>query len=211
MTMVELFNHTFALFFQEKLMKLVSIVLLGFSLSAFAKPQICTFDYVKEGSALLWTAFKTPKKVGVIAKFSDFTINAKNSKSIEDLLSSATFEVNAQSVDSGDKLRDAKIMQFFFKKMASGQKITGKVLKVKDKTAEVEMTLNGTKKVVPMTFTFDEKAKKLNLKGSIDVLEFGMKESLASITKACFEKHEGVTWPNVDLDLTANIKQDCKQ
>lgn len=191
-------------------MKLLAIAFLGLSFNAFAKPQICTFDYVKDGSILAWTAFKTPKKVGVTAKFSDFTINAKNSKSIEDLLSSATFEVNSQSVDSGDKGRDAKIQQFFFKKMLSGTKITGKVLKVSDNMADVELTMNGTTKTTRMTVKYDEPSSKVGLKGAIDVLEFSLKESLASITKACYEKHEGVTWPNVDLDLTANIKQSCK-
>jgi hypothetical protein len=37
-----------------------------------------------------------------------------------------------------------------------------------------------------------------------------MKDNLAALTKACFEKHEGVTWPNVDLELVAVIKQICK-
>lgn len=191
-------------------MKLLTIAILGLSFAAYAKPQICTLDYVKDGSTLAWTAFKTPKKVGVTAKFTDFTINAKNSKSIEDLLSSATFEVNSQSVDSGDKGRDAKIQQFFFKKMLSGTKITGKVLKVADSMADVELTMNGTTKTTRMTVQYDEPMSKVNLKGSIDVLEFGLKDSLASITKACFEKHEGVTWPDVDLDLSANLKQNCK-
>ena len=191
-------------------MKLLAVALLALSFNAFAKPQICTFDYVKDGSTLAWTAFKTPKKVGVTAKFSDFTINAKNSKSIEDLLSSAAFEVNSQSVDSGDKARDAKIQQFFFKKMLSGTKITGKVLKVSDNMADVELTMNGTTKTTRMTVKYDEPSSKVSLKGAIDVLEFGLKESLASITKACYEKHEGVTWPDVDLDLTANIRQSCK-
>jgi polyisoprenoid-binding protein YceI len=190
--------------------KLLPLVLLGLSLSAFAKPAICTFDYTKEGSTLGWTAFKTPKKVGVGAKFSDFTITAKNSKSINDLLASAAFDINSQSVDSGDKGRDIKIMQFFFKKMLKGTKITGKVLKVTDNSADVEITMNGTTKTVAMSSKFDDATSKLTLKGAIDVLDFGMKDNLASLTKACMEKHEGVTWPNVDLELVAAIKKSCK-
>jgi polyisoprenoid-binding protein YceI len=190
--------------------KLLPLVLLGLSLSAFAKPAICTFDYTKEGSTLGWTAFKTPKKVGVGAKFSDFTITAKNSKSINDLLASAAFDINSQSVDSGDKGRDIKIMQFFFKKMLKGTKITGKVLKVTDNSADVEINMNGTTKTVAMSSKFDDATSKLTLKGAIDVLDFGMKDNLASLTKACMEKHEGVTWPNVDLELVAAIKKSCK-
>lgn len=187
-----------------------SLALLGLTLSAFGKPQICTFDYNKEGSTLAWTAFKTPKKVGVSAKFSEFSITAKNSKSINDLLSSATFVVNSQAIDSGDKARDLKIAQFFFKKMLKGKKITGKVLSVTDTAASVEITMNGVTKNVSMTNVFDDATSKITLKGAIDVLEFGMKDNLATLTKACFEKHEGVTWPNVDLQLDAAITKSCK-
>ena len=190
--------------------KLLSLALLGLTVSAYAKPQICAYEYTKEGTTLAWTAFKTPKKVGVGAKFTDFTIKAPSAKSIHDLLSTATFEVNSQSVDSGDKGRDAKIQQFFFKKMLKGTKITGKVLKVTDTAAEVEITMNGTSKIVNMTSKYDEASSKLNLKGTIDVLEFGMQENLAAITKACYEKHEGKTWSDVNLDLTATVKQNCK-
>lgn len=190
--------------------KLLSLALLGLTVTAYAKPQICSFDYSKEGSTLGWTAFKTPKKVGVGVKFSDFTITAKSAKSMADLLSSATFTVNSQSVDSGDKARDIKIMQFFFKKMLKGTNITGKVLKVTDDLLDVELSMNGTTKTVPMTSKFDEATSKLTLKGAVDVLEFGMKDSLAALTKACMEKHEGVTWPNVDLELVATIQKSCK-
>lgn len=190
--------------------KLMTAALLALSFSAFAKPDICTFDYAKEGSTVSWTAFKTPKKVGVTAKFSDFTITAKNAKSVEDLLASATFDINSQSVDSGDKARDAKIMTFFFKKMLKGTKITGKVLKVEKNMADVELNLNGTTKVVRMESKFDDAASKLTVKGKVDVLEFGMKDNLAVLTKACFEKHEGVTWPDVDVELVAMVKKSCK-
>lgn len=189
---------------------LLSVAVLGLTFSAFAKPQICSFDYQKEGSTLSWTAFKTPKKVGVGAKFSDFTITAKNAKSTDDLLASATFEINSQSIDSGDKGRDMKIAQFFFKNMLKGTKISGKVLKVSNNVADVEMTMNGATKVISMTSKFDEASSKLIVKGALDVLEFGMKDNLAAITKACYEKHEGVTWPNVDLELSAAVKKSCK-
>lgn len=190
--------------------KFICLGLLALSSSVFAAPQICTYDYAKEGSTLSWTAFKTPKKVGVTAKFSDFTIVAQNSKSIPDLVSSATFDVNSQSVDSGDKGRDAKIQTFFFKKMLKGTRITGRVLKATDTTAEVEFTLNGMTKIVPMTVKFDDQAAKLTFKGTLDVLEFGMQSNLAAITKACYEKHEGKTWADVNLELVASVKKSCK-
>jgi polyisoprenoid-binding protein YceI len=190
--------------------KIISLALITITCSAFAKPQICSYEYVKEGSTVSWTAFKTPKKVGVGAKFSDFTITAKSAKTVAEMLDGSTFDINSQSVDSGDKGRDVKIQQFFFKKMLKGTKITGKVLKSTEDMADVEITMNGSKQVVPMNSKFDEKSGKLILNGEIDVLKFGMKSNLAALTKACFEKHEGVTWPDVNIELSANVKTICK-
>lgn len=186
------------------------LALLGMTLTAMAKPQICSFEYKRSGSTLGWTAFKTPKKVGVSAKFSEFKIVANKAKSIDDLLASATFNVNSQAIDSGDKARDLKIAQFFFKKMLKGTRITGKVISVVDTEAVVEITMNGTSKNVPMKKEFDEATSKVTLKGAIDVLDFGMKNNLTSLTKACYEKHEGVTWPNVEIQLDAVITKSCK-
>lgn len=190
--------------------KIITIALITLTCSAFAKPQICSYEYVQEGSEVSWTAFKTPKKVGVGAKFTEFSVTAKSAKSVADMLNGATFEVNSQSVDSGDKARDVKIVQFFFKQMLKGTKITGKVLNSSEGKADVEITMNGSTQVVPMVSKFDSKAKKVVLTGAIDVLKFGMKSNLASLTKACFEKHEGVTWPDVNIMLSANVKSDCK-
>jgi hypothetical protein len=185
-------------------------VLMAFSFSSFARTQVCTYEYNKEGSSLSWTAFKTPKKVGVKAKFSDFTVDAKNSSTIDLLLSSASIVVNSQSVESGDKGRDTKIMFFFFKKMLSGTNITGKILKVDQDKVEVEFSMNGVSKIVEMIKSFDKKSGLLSLVGKINVLDFKLKPSLDAITKACYEKHEGVTWPDVDLEFSANVKSSCK-
>ncbi len=189
---------------------LFALCLLVFSLAAMAGTDICTFDFNKDGSTLSWTAFKTPKKVGVKAKFSEFTVKSKKSASIDDLLASATIEVNSQSVDSGDKGRDVKIMSFFFKKMLKGTKILGKVLKSSENKALVEFTMNGITKNIEMITKFDDAAATLTLSGKMDVLEFGMKDNLAAITKACYEKHEGVTWPDVELEFVTKLIKSCK-
>ena len=189
---------------------LFALGLLVFSLAAMAGTDICTFDFSKDSSTLSWTAFKTPKKVGVKAKFSEFTVKSKKSASIDDLLTSATIEVNSQSVDSGDKGRDVKIMSFFFKKMLKGTKILGKVLKSSENKVQVEFKMNGVTKNIEMVTKFDDAAATLTLSGKMDVLEFGMKDNLAAITKACYEKHEGVTWPDVELEFVTKLIKSCK-
>jgi len=180
------------------------------SMSAFGQNKNCSFEYVKDGSSVNWVAFKTPKKVGVKGQLTDFNIKAKSGTTAMGMLEGATFDVNTQSVVTGDKARDAKIMQFFFKKMLNKSVITGKVLKVSDKSADVEFTMNGKTKTVTMASVMDEKANKLNLKGKIDVLDFNLKSNLETLTKACNALHEGVTWPDVEIELIASVKKSCK-
>ncbi len=189
---------------------LLALSLALISLSSWAGKQLCTFDFKKDGSTLSWTAFKTPKKVGVKAKFQDYKLNSTQSASLDAALASASIEVNSQSVESGDKGRDAKIMTFFFKKMAKGTNINGKVLNAKADKAQVEFTMNGVTKVLDMKVAFDEKLSSLSLSGKMDVLEFGLKESLSAITKACYQKHEGVTWPDVELEFIVPVVKSCK-
>lgn len=181
-----------------------------FTFSAMAGTQICTYELNKEGATLSWTAFKTPKKVGVKGKLTDFKVSAQKSATIDALVASALVDVNSQSVDTGDKARDAKIMTFFFKKMLKGTSIKGKVVKADQGKAQVEFTMNGVSKAVDMVSKYDQKAGTLTLSGKMDVLDFGMKPNLDAITKACFEKHEGVTWPDVELEFVAKVTSSCK-
>ncbi len=190
---------------------LFTVLAMSLSFSAMAATSMCSVEFSKKSAVINWTAFKTPKKVGVKGHFTDFKINTQKSADLEQLLSSATFEINTKSTDTGDKARDVKIFNFFFKTMVKGSKITGKVLKVNADKIDVELTFNGVTKKILMTSTVTDEGKNLILSGAIDVLDFGMKENLGALTKACFEKHEGVTWPNVDIELVTPITSTCKK
>jgi polyisoprenoid-binding protein YceI len=189
-------------------MKLLLAFFVVMSFQAKANITGCKYSFQDKETTVGWTAFKTPKKVGVKGKFSKFKMKAKAGDSVEMMLAKASFEINTASVDTTDKARDAKIVNFFFKKMPSN-KITGKVLKSENGKLEVQLNLNGVKKVVPMAYSYDDVIQKLAIVGSIDVLDFSMKSNLATLTKACFEKHEGVTWPNVDFEFLTTLKRVC--
>ena len=189
---------------------LLAGLVLGLSVSAFAATDVCTLQYNQTGSTLGWTAFKTPKKVGVKGQFTNFSIKTEKSDNIDTFLKSMTVEVNTDSVSTNDKARDVKIFQFFFKSMNKGTKITGKVLKVDDIKAEVEFTLNGQTKMVVMGKQYDAAKNTLTLTGALNVLDFGMKENLSKLTKACAALHENVTWPDVNIELVASITKSCK-
>lgn len=189
---------------------LISALALTFSFSSFSATDVCSVSYNPQGSTLNWTAFKTPKKVGVKGQFTNLVINSSKSSTVDELLSKATFEVETNSVSTNDKGRDAKIFQFFFKKMSKGTKITGKVVKVNPTNVDVEFSLNGATKVITLTKKYDENQNTVTLNGEMNVLDFGMKDNLASLTKACETLHEGVTWPDVTVELVASVPKSCK-
>lgn len=185
---------------------LVIILMLSTLSNAFA--STCGISY-KSGK-LSWIAFKTPKKVGVGAVFEDFSIKSVTATTVEALLTHASFKVNVASINSGDKARDAKIIGFFFKTAGKLIPMSGKVVSAKDGTAEVEFDINGKKKTVPMTYSLNDDTKELTVKGKIDVLDFALEDNLAKLTKACFEKHEGKTWSDVEVQFVAKLDKPCK-
>lgn len=188
---------------------LITAMALGLSLSAFSATDICSVEYNSKASTLNWTAFKTPKKVGVKGSFTDFSVKTNKATTVDELLTGATFEVKTNSVSTNDKARDAKIFQFFFKTMKKDSMITGKVLKVAADKVETEFTLNGVTKPVSLTKKVDDKGV-VTLAGTLNVLDFGMEGNLGTLTKACNALHEGVTWPDVNVELVAATTKTCK-
>lgn len=188
---------------------LITAMALGLSVSAFSATDICSVEYNSKASTLNWTAFKTPKKVGVKGSFTDFSVKTNKATTVDELLTGATFVVKTNSVSTNDKARDAKIFQFFFKTMKKDSTITGKVLKVAADKVETEFTLNGVTKPVSLTKKVDDKGV-VTLTGTLNVLDFGMEGNLGSLTKACNALHEGVTWPDVNVELVAATTKTCK-
>ena len=192
--------------------KLLTLICLSLFLSPSlyaGKKKNCIYSITPNDIKVTWTAFKTPKKVAVPGTFSDLGIQGTlEGKSIEEIVKSSTFNINTDLVDTKDKARDAKVAQFFFKKMKGPASITGKVEAMDRGVMSLSITMNEKTLVLPLTYKI--KKNKLTASGVLDVLNFAMDESLKSITAACKEKHEDKTWSDVDLSLEAAFKKTCK-
>jgi polyisoprenoid-binding protein YceI len=189
------------------MMKYIYLVTMLFTAHTQAESSICTYVTDPTGISLEWTAFKTPKKVGVKGTFKDITVSAKKSKSMEKLLLSTSFTVNTASVDTGKPERDEKINTFFFKVMKKNS-LRGKILSVQNNEVTVELAMNGEKHPVVLKMT--EEQDSIQLVGSLDVTQWSMASSVESLNKACLALHEGKTWPDVDLNIKAKIIKSCK-
>ena len=185
---------------------LVSITVLLMSLNGFAK---CEYSIDPKDINVSWTAYKTPLKIGVGGAFTKLGVDSvKTGASFGDLLSGIDFKIDATSVSTKDTGRDAKIVKFFFIPMKGGATIKGKTLKYEKKILKVAMTLNGVTKVIPLKVETEKSVFKAS--GVIDVLDFALSGSLAGINKACEVLHEGKTWSDVAISLSAKYTNTCK-
>jgi len=155
-----------------------------------------------------WTAFKTPSKLGVAGTFKKVSFSSKlEGNSIKSIVEKAVFSIDASSVFTKHPARDVKIAKFFFSTMSGGSKIDGKVIKLVKKTAVVRFTMNNKSVEVPLNYKIV--GNEFKAFGTMDILDFAMNSELAALNKACFAKHEGKTWNDVDLEMTAKFKK-CK-
>jgi polyisoprenoid-binding protein YceI len=173
--------------------------------AALALAQECSYR-VKDVE-VTWEAYKTPLKTDVEGGFGTIKLSAKPDKSVDGLLEGAKVVIETASVDSKNAARDAKIVKYFFQ--AQGvDTITAEIKKVHDDLVDVEVTMNGVTRTVPMKLEHD--GDKVEAEGVIDLADFDMLPSLASLNKACYKPHQGKTWQDVELSFELRIAEKCK-
>ncbi len=161
-----------------------------------------------------WIGYKTPKKVGVGGVFDKvaYTPVTKDGENFRSILVGSSVVIDSSSVNSKHADRDAKLAKFFFG-MMKDKNINAKIVdikadkKVKDAprtgVVDVEIEMNGMKKVVPMTYSFADEI--FEAKGNIDILDFQANSALKGINEACFDLHEGKTWSEAGIGFKMKI------
>lgn len=159
------------------------------------KPQGKESGFKKE---LVWTAYKTPKKVPVSGSFKNISLtNTKEDKPLDESLEGAKFYIDGTTVSTGDTSRDGNLTLFFFKRLSSPE-IYGSFGKFENNKVKISLTLNG--KTITKEFSYKLDKKMMMIQGSIDVLkDFNSEKAYTSLHRACFDLHEGKTWTEVDL------------
>jgi hypothetical protein len=184
-----------------------------------ATPKMhCTLT--QEGPVTVsWKAYKTPAKLAVGGVFDTFryTPPRKEGTNFKEILLDAVVTIDEKSVNSKNKGRDAKLVKFFFDQM-QGDTIRAKIIDIvatnkkrgapKTGTILTEITMNGITKKVPMHYSCDQGT--LTASGVIDLFDFSASPALKSLNKACFAKHQGKTWNDVNIGFTTHIKAVCE-
>jgi len=182
-------------------MKKIILTSLLLAVSTFAE---CT--YYSENAKVTWKAFKTYEKIGVGGTFDHVVFSPRSAKTSEEFLVGSNITINTSTVNSGNAGRDATLVASFFKTQ-NVESITAKIISVKDSKAQVDITMNGVTKQIPMSYTIHE--GKITGKGVIDLSDFAMLKSLQSINKTCFDLHAGKTWQDVEIGFEIPIANNC--
>lgn len=185
-------------------MKYILFSLMLTSLSSFAAD--CTYSV--DQSTVKWTAFKTPKKVGVDGQFTKTTLKTTEAKDKIELIKNATFKIETASISTGNPGRDKTIRDNFFTKNKKPMSIQGHVTMVSPESTTAVIDIDGTKKEVIFKNTISD--NKLLLEASIDVLDFKLNSQFSALHNACKALHEGKTWSDVNISIEATLKSQCK-
>ncbi len=181
--------------------------------------KACTYSISKANPVTLsWTAYKTMAKVGVGGKFTKFSFTkGQPAASIAENIKGREFKILTDSTDTGKPERDAKIVKYFWAKMADAQRISGSI---KDASGDEQsgkatfsIRLNGEEH--DANFTYKVGAETVVFEGEIDLNDWHAGEAVASLNEACKKLHTGddgvsKTWPNVSIKIEAGYSKVCK-
>ncbi|MCG8575524.1 MAG: YceI family protein [Flavobacteriales bacterium] len=176
--------------------------------------EVCTYSYDEGSTVLTWTAFKLTEKVGVNGSFDEINVTANDgAEEMMGVLSGATFEIPVQSVNSQDEVRDPKIREFFFGKMAETTSISGEVTSINETEGTVMIKMNGKEVEYAGDVVVEGEAVTLTL--TIDITDFEAQDALDALGEACAEKHtgpDGVTkfWTDVDIAVKTTLVKECE-
>lgn len=173
----------------------------------------CTFSYSAENTSVGWTAYKFTEKAAVKGGFNQFQIQGTSPASSQlEVFKDASFTIDANSVDSGNDGRDAKIKEHFFGEMGT-QTMEGRIKSMEGNSGIMELTMNGATQEVPVELSVD--GRNVTLKGALDVLNFEASGPLKALNEVCKALHTGPDkvsklWPDVNIELETSLNADCK-
>ena len=178
------------------------------------KPCLLTLD--NENVVVNWTAFKLSEKVGVGGTFDSVVVSGVNdNETILGAAVNAQFDIYTASVNSNNPERDMKISNSFFGTMANTESISGKVVSLNDGgSGAILLTMNGVEKEIALEWKATSE-NRLKLSTAINVNDWNAKPSLDSLNGVCTAVHTGkdgvsVLWPDVEIEVFADFKSDCK-
>jgi len=176
--------------------------------------QECYYTYNAATTELTWTAYKFNEKTPVSGTFNEIRVSGNETmNSAEDLLLAMSFEIPVNSVNSQNPERDGKIQEHFFGTMSNTTVLKGKLSKLENGKASLDLTMNGMTSAVEGSYTLE--GGKFSFTGIIDLNKFNGQAAVKKLNDICYDLHigkDGVSklWDEVELKFSTTLKEDCQ-
>lgn len=191
----------------KKQILFITMILLFTNL---AIAENCSYKFFnKKNTSVSGTGFKYTNKTGVKAKFTDFNLLNKSSKSsVKELINNTKVSINLHSIDSGNTIRDTNLKKSLFKDLKNDSNVTIEVISHDEKIIYTNLNLNGS--IVKVNFEYEIKDETLTATSTISATDFKLSNQLEMLQKLCHELHIGEdgiskTWTDFDLELVTEI------
>lgn len=166
-----------------------------------------------KSTKLEWEAYKFTEKKGVKGTFDSIQITpAVEAGSLEEMINGLTFSINVASTNSGDEIRDPKIVASFFGSMMNTNTIEGKITsyeKTSDTEASVNVDITMNDKTVSVPSKIQIGDKSVQLTTAIEMGSWDANSSIDSLNTVCEDLHKGEDgtsklWPDVSITVTSS-------
>lgn len=171
------------------------------------------YSIVQDSTSVNFTAYKTTDKVPVGGTFKKVELKYSAGETPMETLNGLEFSIPVSSLFTNDptEVRDPKIIEFFFEKMAETQTITGTFMFSEDKSCSVKLSMNGVTTDLPMEYEIMDD-NQVNFSGVMDLKQWDALNALASLHEACEILHTGPdgvskTWEEVAINASVLLEQ----
>lgn len=156
----------------------------------------------QESIKLQWTGYKTATKAPVSGSFTNVKFEGKTqATTLNEIIKDATMTIDLTGPISGDPARDTNLTKYFFNLV--GKQATATITNINRGYAWANLKLGS--KTIEVALRPELVGEQLSLKGTIDLFDFALTQALQSLNKACRALHEGKTWNDVAIEVTAKI------
>ncbi|MBO6517258.1 MAG: YceI family protein [Bacteroidia bacterium] len=172
------------------------------------------YAYQRAFTTLEWTAYKTSAKVGVKGSFDEFNVTTGvETGTPKELMNQLEFSIPVSTTNSGNEIRDPKIIESFFGTMMNTENITGKFTSISGNdsagTTRIAITMNDVEHEVDGSYTID--GNEITLTTDLNLGDWKAEPSVASLNEVCSDLHKGedgssVLWPDVNIVITSKLK-----
>lgn len=154
---------------------------------------------------LKWTGFKGPTKIGVPGTFKDIKLSIERNDDFVKFLKSANVIIQTSSLDSKLPMRDTNITSTIFS-LASAKEIKANIISVDESKSELilKVTMNKIEKDILMKY--EKSSSSILAKGTLEILDFGLKDSFAAFEKKCGPLHQMKSYSDVEIEFSLPFK-----